>query len=128
MQIISKWGANYLVCSPKEYKPSPETLKFGTTTIHPGTKITKIGERKRTSFEMEDGVYLEYEGTMKIKDSKFCIFNSSVIEDSEGEPVYRYVFAMPDCTKEPTFLLIFNKTFQCSRDVDCKIVTLWKNN
>jgi hypothetical protein len=127
MEIISKWGANYLVCAPNKYKPNPEKLTFGTTVISPGTKISKIGEKKRTSFEMEDGNYLEYEGTLLVDGSRFCVFNSSAIDDIKKEPIYRYVFAMDERTKAPTFLLLFNKTFQCSRDVDCRIITLWKN-
>src|SRR5690606_35918077 len=121
MHIQYQKGANYLVADKNEYNPKKETLYFGETKIVPGTKIKKIGVRKRTSFEMMEGSYLQYEGTINIDNVKHCVF-SSTWDDNPEEPIYRYVFAMAN-TRHPEFLYLQNKTGHSGCDIDCRIVT-----
>ena len=59
ISIVEKWGAMYL-CFDQKIKITPTLLT--TTegiTIEPGEKVTKIGKKKRTSFDLQDGVYME---------------------------------------------------------------------
>lgn len=122
MHIQHSKGANYLVCPPEQYLLYKEVLYFGDTKITPGTRIAKIGEKKRTSFVMQDDSYLQYEGTLKLHGVKYCIF-SSTWKDEPNEPIYRFAFAMPE-TSKPEFLFLSNKTGQSGCDIDCKKVTL----
>lgn len=123
MDIVNQYGANYLVCNPLEYNPTQETLFFGGTKIVPGTKIKKIGDKKRSSFEASEGSFFKYEGTLIIDEVKHCVF-SSTWEDNPGEFIYRFVFAMSEDTDKPKFLFQSNKTKQSGADIDCTSVTL----
>jgi hypothetical protein len=122
MNIVNQYGANYLVCNPLEYNPNKETLFFGETEIIPGTKIKKIGEKKRTSFEASEDSFFKYEGTLIIREVKHCVF-ASTWKDNPGEFIYRFIFAMDD-TNKPNFLFLSNKTKQSGADIDCTKVTL----
>lgn len=123
MKIVNQYGANYLVCNPLEYNPNKEALFFGETKIVPGTKIKKIGEKKRNSFEAQDDSFFKYEGTLIIDEVKHCVF-ASTWKDNPGEFIYRFVLAMMDDTTSPSFLFISNKTKQSGADIDCTKVTL----
>ena len=122
MEIVSQFGANYLVCDPLEYKPQKEVLYFGETKIIPGTKISKIGEKKRTSFEAAADSFFQYDGTIKLGKIKYCLF-SSTWEDIPEEPVYRYAFAMEE-TNKPVFLYLQSKNGNSGFDIDSRKVTL----
>ena len=124
MEIISQYGANYLVCAPSQYNPNPEILFFGETQIYPGIRISKIGEKKRTSFVMEDDSYLEYEGTIFFESIRYCVFSSTWEDDLSEGVIYRFAFAMTEKTQRPAFLQQFNKTGQSSHDIDCTKVSL----
>jgi hypothetical protein len=97
-------------------------LFFGETEITPGIKISKIGERKRTSFEAADDSYFQYEGTIQFEEIKYCLF-SSTWKDTPGEFIYRYAFAMEETTT-PTFFFKSNKNSRSGCDIDCRKVTL----
>jgi len=97
-------------------------LFFGDTKIIPGTKIKKIGDKKRNSFEAQEGSFFKYEGTVIVKEVKHCVF-SSTWKDNPGEFIYRFVFAMSE-TDRPEFLFQSNKTNQSGADIDCTKVTL----
>lgn len=118
--IVSKWAANYLIVTAKDYKPNLETLYFGHAEIKPGQKIKKIGKKIRSSFESR--TFIKYEGTIHLENIKYCLF-SSTWKDKKNEPIYRYAFAMSEGNK-PTFLYVSNKTGQNGKDIDCTIVEL----
>jgi hypothetical protein len=120
MEIVSKWGANYLICTKDKLDDNLKkpTLKFGKHTIKPGTKISKFGENKRTSFEVPENSYLRYEGILIIDEVNHCIFSSSWDDDKNVDIIYRFAFSIKDGLQHE-FLLIHNKTFQSCRDVDC---------
>lgn len=122
MEVVNQYGANYLVCNPLEYNPNKEVLFFGDTEIKPGTKIQKIGDKKRTSFEASDDSYFKYDGTIKLDDVKYCLF-ASTWKDNPGEFIYRYAFAMAD-TNRPTFLYHQSKKGNSGCDIDSRKVTL----
>ncbi len=122
--IVVKYGANYLIANPDHYKPIKETLYFGSTKITPGTKISKIGNKKRTSFEIKDDSFLQYEGTLKIRDVKHVIFSSSW-EDELNTPIYRFAFAIANTTR-PKFMYLTSKSMQSGADIDCSYVELIK--
>ncbi len=122
--IIVKHGANYLIANPDNYKPNKETLYFGETKITPGTKISKIGIKRRTSFSIKEDSFLQYEGTLKIRDVKHVIFSSSWPDD-ENSVIFRYAFAIAN-TNKPTFMYLTTKSMMGGADIDCTHVELIK--
>lgn len=120
--IVVKNNANYLIANPDHYKPLKETLYFGETKITPGTKIKKIGVKKRASFEIKEGSFLQYEGTLKIKDVKHVIFSSSW-KDEPNSVIFRFAFAIANTTK-PTFMYLTTKNMMSGADLDCTYVEL----
>lgn len=97
--IESKWGAMYLV-TDESYTVDPVTLISPEgITLSPGEKVSQIGKIKRTSFEMNDGFTMQYEGLLKVKTITYAIFKSSGF-DKGGDDLftanltYRYAFAV----------------------------------
>lgn len=61
MITVLKWGAMYgMLEEGKSIRP--EAVQLGEQLIVPRDRITKIGSKARTSFEMQDGFWLEYVG------------------------------------------------------------------
>lgn len=63
------------------------SVELGDKTLHPGQYVSKLGEEKRTSFEMNDGWYLKYVG--KVEDYILFDVNSSSLNIDN----YYYAFA-----------------------------------
>ena len=129
MEIASKWGANYLIVKPNEYKPNPETLYFGKTEIKPGTRIKKIGIKVRSCFELKDDLYMTYEGTLMVENVKHCIFagtwnDQELMKETGNKVLFKFAFAVEENTSSPTFLLRFTKNGKASSDIDCTHVEL----
>ncbi|WP_438498622.1 hypothetical protein [Paenibacillus sp. IHBB 3054] len=61
MQTQTKWGAMYGQLEEGD-KIQPIMIQLGDRLIIPGDKITRIGRKKRSMFEMQDGFYLVYQG------------------------------------------------------------------
>ena len=136
--IVEKWGAMYL-CFDQKIKITPTLLT--TTegiTIEPGEKVTKIGKKKRTSFDLQDGVYMEYEGIYKEGNVRYAVFNCP---DHEAKPnvqlelfssskkkevQYRYVFSCVFNGRKLNKLLV-HRANSC-RDFDLSSITFLKND
>jgi hypothetical protein len=56
-------GANYIQIEGND-TIDPKPLRLGPVIINPGDKITRIGSKNRTSFEMRDGYHLIYLGVI----------------------------------------------------------------
>lgn len=136
--IEEKWGAMYL-CFDQKVKITPTTLT--TTegiTIRPGEKITKIGRKKRTAFELQDGVYMEYEGIYKEGNVKFAVFNCpgheakpnvqlELFTTKPKNPMqYRYVFSCVFLGRKLNKLLV-HRANSC-RDFDLTSITFLADN
>ena len=127
MQIVNKWGANYLIASVEERidsKIRKEKIYFGKTLIYPGIKIKKIGEKNRSSFEMNNGHFLEYQGLIKVQSIEYCVFKPKNADEIKDENEYRYVFAITSFPK-PEKLLISNSKGNGFCDIDCSTVELF---
>ena len=61
MITVLKWGAMYGMLEEGE-KIRTEAVQLGEQLIVPGDKISKIGRKARSTFEMQDGFWLEYVG------------------------------------------------------------------
>ena len=107
-------------------------------TIEVGERITKIGTKKRTAFELQDGVYMEYEGIYKEGNVKYAVFNCP---DHQAKPnvqlelfatkpkntmQYRYVFSCVFLGRKLNKLLV-HCTNSC-RDIDVSSITFLVNN
>lgn len=133
ISIVEKWGAMYL-CYDQKIKISKEDLiTKNLIKISPGDKITKIGEKKRTSFILYDGVFMIYEGIYKEGKTKYAVFNCpdheqkpNVQLDLFSKPKahninYRYVFSCV-FVKDRLSALLIHKNNACS-DLDVTSIT-----
>lgn len=131
--IVEKWGAMYL-CFDQKIKITP--TKLTTTegiTIVPGEKVTKIGRKKRTTFELQDGVYMEYEGIYKEGNVRYAVFNCpdhqakpnvqlELFSSSRKKEVqYRYVFSCVFIGRKLNKFLV-HRANSC-RDIDLASIT-----
>ncbi|MEK4187195.1 MULTISPECIES: hypothetical protein [unclassified Paenibacillus] len=91
MQTVMKWGAMYGQLDEGD-KINPSMIQLGEYLIIPGDKITKIGNKKRSMFEMLDGYYLVYQGVC----DGHLMFTSEPT-GCNGDPWY-YAFAYIDST------------------------------
>ncbi|MFV9511818.1 hypothetical protein [Tepidibacillus sp. LV47] len=66
-------------------------IELGDKILEPGDYVRKIGEKKRTSFEMQDGYYLKYIG----KIDKYLLFLTNSYEDWQNSKFF-YAFAYVD--------------------------------
>lgn len=90
MEVVYKWGANYLV-SETDIVPDKITLRTKTQAIKPGDKIVKLGSKTRSEFNLSKGVHMEYEGISKVGNLEYAIFKCSAWDLLEGK-YYRYAF------------------------------------
>lgn len=89
MNTQVKWGAMYAELEEGD-KVEPSIIQLGELWLYPGDKITKIGKKKRSMFEMEDGFYLVYQGMCE----SYLLFTSEPT-GCDGKPWY-YAFAYID--------------------------------
>lgn len=85
-----KWGAMYGQLETDD-EINFEPIQLGDVLIEPGTQICRIGSKRRSMFEMQEGFYLQYVG--RVDDHLFTSHPSGC----SGEPWY-YVFAYVDST------------------------------
>ena len=64
-----------------------ESVKLGDKTLSPGQFVSKLGEKKRSSFEMQEGYLLRYAG----KAGKLLLFGVN-----ENTSDYYYAFGYVD--------------------------------
>lgn len=133
ISIVEKWGAMYL-CFDQKIKIYPdELITTNLIRISPGDKIVRFGTQKRTSFILNDGVFMIYEGIYKEGKIKYAVFNCPAHEqvpnvqlDLFSKPKnhniqYRYVFSCVFLKSRLNKLLI-HKNNSCS-DVDVSSIT-----
>ncbi len=99
MQTVMKWGAMYGQLEDGD-TITQSAVQLGSYIIVPGDKISRIGEKKRTMFSMQDGFCLVYQGVC----DRYLVFTSAPT-GCNGDPWY-YVFAYVDST---TLLIGSNK-------------------
>lgn len=88
MKIGYYYGAMYAEIEDEEIEPSP--IELGDKILIPGQFINKLGEKKRTSFEMKEGWYLRFVG----KVDEHLLFDTNC--DSESNKKMYYCFAYID--------------------------------
>lgn len=95
--IQHKWGADYLVFDePIQLDPKPITSPQGISIV-PGQNVSQIGRKRRSSFEMKPGLYMTYEGQLKLNGFIYAIFNcpqhaTPQLQLFGQEKQYRYAF------------------------------------
>jgi|GEM_PF-2053610 len=90
-----KWGAMYGILEDGD-DLRPEAVQLSDSLIIPGDRITRIGGKNRSSFQMMDGFWLEYVGRM----DNALLFKSGPA-GTDGKPWY-YAFYYVD----PEILII----------------------
>lgn len=112
MNFLYAIGAMYARLNKEEMnKIERDSVKLGDGVLNPGEFVRKLGEKKRSSFEMQDGYFLRYEGRL----GKYLLFGVNDIESQDG---LFYAFGYVD----PNTLIVGNK----SGGWDVRIKTLEK--
>jgi hypothetical protein len=62
-------------------------VELGDGVLHPGEFVSRLGERKRSSFEMQEGFFLRYVG----KIGKTLLFNVNNYEDDDIFYAFNYL-------------------------------------
>lgn len=88
MKIGYYAGAMYAEIEGEEIDSSP--IELGDKILNPGKFVNKLGEKKRTSFEMKEGWYLRFVGTVE----EYLLFDTNC--DSESNKKMYYCFAYID--------------------------------
>lgn len=91
METRMKWGSMYALLEDGD-QIEPSTVQLGEHLISPGARITRIGKKKRSMFEMQDGYCLVYQGMC----NRILLFTSEPT-GCDGKPWY-YAFAYVDAT------------------------------
>lgn len=90
MNVFYQFGAMYA-----EVKEGDQIInipvELGDKFLSPGEYISRIGEKKRTSFSMQEGYYLRYVG----KCENYLLFFTNAIKEDEPSNIY-YAFAYVD--------------------------------
>ena len=60
MKVFSVNGAMYVEVEESDILKEP--IELGNGVISPGEYVSRLGEKKRSSFEMQEGWYLKYVG------------------------------------------------------------------
>jgi hypothetical protein len=109
VKYISKAGANYLV---SDHKLQTEKVPYAGIEI--GTKVTKIGSKKRSSFEIKEGFYMRYDGKLFFDSYEYLVFRTPFMDESIQEKWYCYVFNVVTASK----LLMMSKDCKAASDID----------
>jgi hypothetical protein len=112
--IVSK-GANFIVCPKTLILDAPVGL--GDKILKVGDMMSKLGDKERTSFEMQDGHYLKYVGRLSHNED-ILIFKSypyRVRSDKWDDCYYMFTYV------DKNTLLIFTKNHAAA---DIKINTI----
>lgn len=93
IEIQSKWGAQYLTYDEPIELEKKNLLSRQGILLKVGDKVTKIGSKKRSNFELNNGFYMEYEGLLTIDKTTYAIFNCPDHNaNADTNKQYRYAF------------------------------------
>lgn len=71
--------------------------------IKVGDKITSLGIKRRTAFELKEGLYMQYEGIYNWKGMELAIFNCPAHNNNPDDFfIYRYSFHIVRLVSEET--------------------------
>lgn len=104
MKIGFYSGAMYVEIEDEKIKKS--SIELGDKILLPGQFVNKLGEKERTSFEMQEGWYLRYVG----KFEQYILFDTNC--DTENKKMYY------------CFIYIDKKTLLIGNQVGCRDVRI----
>lgn len=84
---IAACGANYMVSD--EFL---ETEKVSYANIEIGTKVTKIGSKKRSSFSLKEHHWMRYDGIYDDGKYRYIIFRTEFMEQKIDNRYWCYAF------------------------------------
>lgn len=91
-------------------------------TININDKVHRIGKKRRTMFELNDGLFMKYEGVISLKNNRLAIFNvpqhNEVIYQANlfSKPLqYRYCFNLIEVKGK--FIKFLSGSHQGCRDI-----------
>ncbi len=94
MIIFSKYGAMYIELEGEII--DKENIELGDGLLKPNQYLERIGEKKRSSFEMSEDCYLKYEGTISDDTAKYLLFSTNVISFNKRADEVYYAFSYID--------------------------------
>lgn len=87
-------GAMYIELEGEEI--IRESIDLGDGVLNPGQFVSKLGEKRRSMFEMNEGYYLKYEGhVVSPGGSKDLLFSTNCIDEGKQSDMY-YAFSFID--------------------------------
>ena len=130
ISIIQKYGAEYLAFD-EPVKITKRVLKFtNDTTLVPGEKVIKIGIKIRTMFELQDGYFMRYDGTMEQNNVIYAVFDvpeHNIIPNVQLDLFskhkvlqYKYVFACAFLKKKVNCFVV--SSGKGCRDIDTNYI------
>lgn len=96
VEIINKWNANYVNLASIQTAVRPIPVLLGTEVVQVGDRLSKIGSKDRTAFEMLPTRYLEYLGILQINLGYVLVFSCNWLErqvnlfDTPGEWAFAF--------------------------------------
>lgn len=110
VNFISSCGANYF-SSESRIKCDPVPF----AGIQVGDKVTKLGSKKRSSFELKNSFWMEYFGMYTLRGIRHLVFRTEDMEEPIDGMHWCYCFAVVDSSKNILFLSSTN--MQAGRDI-----------
>lgn len=89
-------GAMY--CELEGEEVIKEPIELGDRVLEYGDFIQKLGDKNRSSFEMNEGFYLKYEGYVESEVCKELLFTTNVVSgDSDSNKFYVFSYIDSNC-------------------------------
>ncbi|TDT63408.1 hypothetical protein [Fonticella tunisiensis] len=84
-------SANYIELEDDE-KIIEKPVELGDKLLVPGDFVKKIGEKERSSFEMQEGYFLKYMGYVESEYGKDLLFGTNVISADTRRFYYSFAY------------------------------------
>lgn len=97
MKLGFFYGSMYIQLEDEEVDFSP--VKLGDKILRPGQFLKKLGDKKRSSFEMKKGWYLKYFGRV----DNYLLFDTNTDEKNNKNIYYCFVYV------NKNILMLLNK-------------------
>lgn len=95
--IQHQWGADYLAFNEPIHLHPTTIFSPQGVTLAPGQRVSKMGSKRRSSFELLPGKFMTYEGLLWMGDTCYAIFHCPDHDDPQltlftNTTQYRYAF------------------------------------
>ena len=129
IKLHAKWRANYLQTDSPLSLNRDELRCTAGIVLKVGDKLTRIGTKRRSWFELKKGVYMVFVGTIDLEGIRHALFSVPAWEEMEGTVnerwYYDFTCVMMDGLVE--CFLQFTPEGNACRDIDLNEVVYYAN-